>query len=131
MIRSQIPLSLPPAHKKIWKRTREGRKACSCKWPRCQSSSGRRRSVGVDYRSLRLEKPSTLPHSSPDGGQACAGSRFAAVAPQIFSKCYIFNVWLFRDCRQFRKWGMINLILSVPTGHELDGISGNLESQEV
>lgn len=48
MIRSQIPLSLPPvppAHKNLEAQS-EGRKACSCKWPRCQSSSGRRRECG-------------------------------------------------------------------------------------
>lgn len=50
MIRSQIPLSLPPvppAHKKKKRKNLEAhldeRKACSCKWPRCQSSSGWRR----------------------------------------------------------------------------------------
>lgn len=46
MIRSQIPLSLPPvppAHKKKEKKKSGGTLACSCKWPRCQSSSGWRR----------------------------------------------------------------------------------------
>lgn len=98
MIRSQIPLSLPPvppAHKKKIKNLEahlEERKACSCKWPRCQSSSGWRR-----------ESRSGLPESAIRGahsrslkvfGLRRAPSRSSALSLQFLKDATNFT---FRD----------------------------------
>lgn len=80
MIRSQIPLSLPPvppAHKKkrkekIWRHTWTRGKPAAVNGPAVRVHLGGGGRAGVDYQSLRLEEPTPALQFSPDGREVCS-----------------------------------------------------------
>lgn len=93
MIRSQIPLSLPPvppAHtqkkkKRIWRHTwRRGRPA-AVNGPTVRVHLGGGGRAGVDYQSLRLEEPTLALQFSPDGREVFGLHRASSAARRFLS----------------------------------------------
>lgn len=75
MIRSQIPLSLPPvppAHKKKKRKNLEAHLPAAVNGPAVRVHLGGGGRAGVDYQSLRLEEPTPALQFSPDGREVCS-----------------------------------------------------------
>lgn len=105
MIRSQIPLSLPPMHRESGSTLARGGRPAVVNGPAVGVHLGgggvREWITGVcDY---RMPTPA-FPTSPETGGEASAGSHLCRRRSARFPKDVMkFNVWLLRDCGHFRK----------------------------
>lgn len=127
MIRSQIPLSLPPvppAHKKSGSALGRGGRPAVVNGPAVRVHLGGGGVRGVDYRSLRLQKHIPLSPLFPRRERSSRWITFVLLSYRRFPKDVI-NL-MFRDCRRFRKQERRGKgILRDPAGHEVPEISGN------